>query len=81
MVKESIKEASQVSLLLSASPTSATDLEHNIRDALSGAHHRPSHASGPFVPLGDAKAVAVAKAVDTKTPVIDLLKVEGKKEA
>jgi len=41
MVKESIKEARGVSLLLSATPTSATNLEKDIRDALLGGH--PAH--------------------------------------
>jgi len=50
MVKESIKEARGVSLLLSATPTTATDLENEIRVALkaggsSSGHHIPQLTS------------------------------------
>lgn len=51
MVKESIKEAKGVSLILSASPTSSTDLEAQIRSALGPG----SHGQIDSAPAGGSK--------------------------
>jgi len=51
MIKESIKEAKGVSLILSASPTSATDLEAQIRSSLGNL----GDASGPRDPKSQKK--------------------------